>query len=116
MEELSKEVLKKISELKDIIENSEEYKKYKEINKRLDSNKEVKEKIKVIKQIQQELVKSEYNKDYEKAKILEQSLEKNHKELNEIPIYNEYVHIIEKLNESLKEIKRIEEYLKTITN
>ena len=115
MEKLSKEVLEKIEELKSIIESSKEYKRYLEINKLLDKNDEVKEKVKLIKKIQQELAKSEYHKDYEKSKILEESLEKNKKELNEIPIYNEYVHVIENLNESLSQIKRIEDYLQSIT-
>lgn len=115
MEKLSKEVLKKIYELKDIIENSEEFKKYKEINKKIDSNKKIKEKIELIKKIQQELVKSEHYKDYEKSKILEESLEKKKQELNEFPLYNEYIHIIEKLNESLSQIKGLENYLQNIT-
>lgn len=115
MEELSKEVLLKIQELKEIIKNSDEYKKYIEINKKLSKNQEIKLKIEYIKKIQQELVKCEYYKDYEKAKILENSLNKKKKELEGYPIYSEYQYIITQLNESLKQIRNLEDYLQSIT-
>lgn len=115
MEELSKEILKKIDELVDIIKNSEEYQKYIEINKKLEKHTEIKEKIDVIKKTQQELVKCEYYKDDTKANILEESLKKKKEELEEYPIYNEYKRIIEKMNQSLGQLRRLEDSLQNIT-
>ena len=115
MEELSKEVLEKVDELVEIIKNSKEYKEYLDIREKLESNKDIKEKINQIKKIQQELVKSEYYKDKEKVKILEEVLTKKKEELSLIPIYNAYLHSIENLNESLKLIKNLEDYLQSIT-
>lgn len=115
MEELSKEVLQKIDELVDIIKSSEEYQKYREINKKLEKNAEIKEKIALVKKTQQELVKCEYYKDETKAKILEESLKRQKEELEEYPIYNEYQHIIEKMNQSLGQLRRLEESLQNIT-
>ena len=114
MEKLSKDVLEKVDELVTSIKESKEYQKYIMIRNKLDENKDIKKIIKDVKKIQQELVKSEYYKDTEKAKILKESLDNKNKELKSYPIYNEYEHAIEELNEILFPIKDLEVYLETI--
>ena len=114
MEKLSKEVLEKIDELVSYIKESKEYQKYINIRNKLDDNMNIKKLIEDVKKIQQELVKSEYYKDIEKAKILKESLDSKNKELKSYPIYNEYEHAIEELNEILFPIKDLEVYLETI--
>lgn len=115
MEELSKKILQKIDELIKIIKNSEEYKKYIKINQKLEQNIEIKEKIVLIKKIQQELAKCEYYKDDTKAAILKSSLKTKKEELETYPIYNEYKHTIEKMNQGLEQLRKLEDYLQKIT-
>ena len=114
MEKLSKEVLEQVDELVSSIKESKEYQKYINIRNKLDDNMDIKKLIEDVKKIQQELVKSEYYKDIEKAKILKESLDSKNKELKSYPIYNEYEHAIEELNEFLSPIKELEIYFQSV--
>ena len=92
----------KINDLFDAIYQSDEYKKYLEIGRLLENNKEIKELIDDIKKLQQKSVKLEYNNN------LEYKVDK----LNSIPIYREYLKRMNTFNNILSESSNnIEKYI-----
>ena len=102
---------KKIEELFNTIENSIEYKKYKEINKTLENNPKIKELVNTIKRLQQKSVKLEEKKD-NSYKEIDKQIEEKVKELNSIPIYQEYIKRMNELNYILTESSsNIEKYI-----
>lgn len=110
MEELSKNVLKKIDELVLIIKNSKEYNTYLKIKEQLEENKQISELIKEVKQEQQYVVKNNlFNK--EEDTVLQEKIKK----LESIPLYNDYLNAIDDLNYYLEPIKKIQDYFDYLT-
>ena len=101
----------KIEELFKTIKESKEYKDYIEIEKIIDNNKEIKSLISLIKRLQQQSVKLEYNKDI-KYKEIDKEIKEKVKQLNSIPIYQEYIKKMDKLNDILSaSSSNIEKYI-----
>lgn len=110
MEELSKNVLKKIDEIIDIIKNSKEYHTYLKIKEQLEENEQISELIQEIKQEQQYVVKNNlFNK--EEDTVLQEKIKK----LESIPLYNDYLNAIDDLNYYLEPIKKIQDYFDYLT-
>ena len=101
----------KIEELFNTIEDSREYKEYKKIESILDKDKSIKKLIEEIKDLQQESVRLEYEKnDY--YKVIDKEIDKKAKELNDKPIYQEYLTKMNELNDILAmSSKMIEDYI-----
>lgn len=101
----------KIEELFNTIEESKEYKEYKKIESILDKDKSIKKLIEQIKNLQQESVRLEYEKnDY--YKVIDKEIEKKAKELNDKPVYQEYLNKMNELNDILSMSSRIiEDYI-----
>ena len=112
---LSNDVLSKIDEIVEYIEESDTYIKYKEIEKKLEKDSDIMDKINKIKSIQKEIVKLEIaNKD---ISLLEKEVDDILNELNTYPIYQEYNYLFEDLNNTFQEIKFIiENYLNNKIN
>lgn len=89
-----------IEELFDSINNSKEYKQYKEITSILNDNIEVKSLIEEIKDLQKEATHLEYNED-EKYKELDNIIEEKTKALNSNKHYQEYLSKLKKFNNVL---------------
>ena len=89
-----------IEELFDSINNSKEYKEYKEITSILNNNIEVKELIDEIKSLQKEATKLEYNND-DKYKEVDKEIEEKTKILNDNKHYQEYLLKLKKFNTML---------------
>ena len=110
MEKLSREVLKKTDELVDIILSSNEYKRYMLIKKKLEDHKNIQEKIEQIRKLQQHVVKNNLT-NKEEDRILKEKI----KEIESIPIYNDYLNAIDDLNNYLKPIERLQDYFNNLT-
>lgn len=89
-----------IESLFEEINNSKEYKEYKEITDILNNNKEVKELIDEIKRLQKESVNLEYNND-DKYKIIDKEIEEKTNELNNNKNYKEYLSKLKEFNNTL---------------
>lgn len=89
-----------IESLFEEINNSKEYKEYKEITDILNNNKEVKELIDDIKRLQKESVNLEYKND-EKYKVIDKAIEEKTKELNNNKNYKEYLSKLREFNNTL---------------
>ena len=89
-----------IEELFESINNSKEYKEYKEITSILNDNIEVKSLIEEIKELQKEATLLEYNED-DKYKELDKIIEEKTKALNENTYYQEYLSKLKKFNNVL---------------
>ena len=101
----------KVDDLFKTIKESSEYKKYLEIGKVLENDKEVHKLIKEIKTLQQKSVKLEYNND-PKYKEIDKIIKKKVDILNNKPIYKEYLRRMNKFNDILSESSNnIEKYI-----
>ena len=89
-----------IEELFDSINNSKEYKEYKEITSILNDNVEVKSMIDEIKNLQKEATYLEYNED-DCYKEIDKVIEEKSKILNENILYKEYLSKLKKFNSML---------------
>ena len=102
---LSNDVLEKVDEIVKYIEESDSYKKYKEIEIRLENDSDIMDKVNEIKSIQKQIVKLEIeDKD---IKHLEKEIEEILSILNTYPIYQEYIYLQEDLNGTFQSIKTI---------
>lgn len=100
-----------IEELFSAIENSSEYKKYKEIKELLDQDKEICKMIDKIKVLQKKSVNLEYNNDI-RYKEIDKEIEELVNELNSRPIYKEYLRLMNNFNDILSESSfNIEKYI-----
>lgn len=102
---LSNEVLLKIDEIVNYIEESDNYKRYKEIEKKLEKDSDIMDKINKIKMIQKEIVKLEVEK--KDISSLEKEIEDILNVLNTYPIYVEFIYLQEDLNNTFQNIKII---------
>lgn len=102
---LNNDVLEKIDEIVSYIEESDVYKKYREIELKMKNDSDVMDRIDKIKSIQKDIVKLEVNKVDVTA--LEKEIELIFEELNSYPIYQEYSYLQEDLNNTFQDIKSI---------
>lgn len=89
-----------IEELFESINSSKEYKEYQEIVSILNNNREVKDMIEEIKDLQKEATKLEYNND-DKYKEIDKVIEDKSNKLKENKDYKEYLSKLKKFNTAL---------------
>ena len=89
-----------IEELFESINSSKEYQKYQEIVSILNNNKEVKDLIEEIKELEKEATKLEYNND-DRYKEIDKIIEDKSNKLKENKDYNEYLSKLKKFNNTL---------------
>lgn len=103
MEKKLSNVLDDVDSLIETIKSSDKYKRYVIVKEELDKNQEIKEKIEMIKNLQKKIVKLKSKKeDYKKE---EKEIDKILKELDNYPIYTEYNYLVDDLNYELSYIK-----------
>lgn len=101
----------KIDALIDTIKESHEYKRYIEIDKVLNKNKEINNLVNDVKKMQQRAVMLEYHKDH-RYKKLDDKVKELIDELNSIPLYQEYTRRLNDLNDMISYVTyNIEEYI-----
>ncbi len=104
-------IKKKIDELFQTIEESEEYQAYLNIGSVLEKDKEINTLVAEIKALQQRSVQLEYQHD-ETYKEVDKEIEEKVKFLNSKPIYQEYLRKMEELNDILAmSSTHLEEYV-----
>ena len=96
----NEEILGKALELVKEIKNDKEYREYITLRDKVKSNKEIMERIDNIKTLQKQYIKSAYLDDEIKVK-----LDKELSELEDIPLYKEYLLKEKKINNILISIK-----------
>lgn len=87
--QLNKEILEKIDEIINLIEQSAEYKKYLLLKEKMNDNKEIKRLINEIKVLQKDVTHKLDKKDLLKEKM---------DELESFPLYREYNNTLSELN------------------
>jgi cell fate (sporulation/competence/biofilm development) regulator YmcA (YheA/YmcA/DUF963 family) len=92
-------LIDEFDELLELIKQSDEYKEYVRLKELVSNNEDIKRLTDEIKKIQKRIVRSNGNK------VLEKELESKNIELNSIPLYNDYIESIDKLNELLLIVK-----------
>lgn len=102
---LSNDVLSKIDEIVEYIEESDTYKRYKDIEKKLENDSDIMDNVNKVKSIQKEIVKLEFEK--KDISNLEKEIEDILSILNTYPIYQEYIYLQEDLNNTFQSIKSI---------
>ncbi len=106
-----------IDELKNYINNLEETKRYKELEKYIDNNEKIKLKFAELKEKQKQLVNAKEFNQLKQAKIYEDEYNKIKEELFNMPFVEEYVELVEIINEKLDLIaNEIENKLDKIIN
>ena len=104
----NKEILNKIDEIINLIENSSEYQKYLSLKKDLDNDKEITLLISEIKLLQKDVVHH-----LDKKEILNKKIN----ELESIPLYREYQNTVASLNNTYAIIEqRINNYINKKVN
>ena len=96
----NEEILDKALELVKEIKNDKEYREYVTLRNKIKSNKEIMKRIENIKTLQKQYIKSAYLDDEIKVK-----LDKELSELEDIPLYKEYLLKEKKINNILTTIK-----------
>ena len=81
------------------ITNSKDYKICMELKKQMKSNEEINSLIKKIKETQKKYIKSNYDEKWK------EELDTLEEKLFSIPIYNEYNHHLEKVNEKINYVR-----------
>ena len=89
-----------IEELFESINSSKEYQEYQEIVSILNNNKEVKDLIEEIKELEKEATKLEYNND-DRYKEIDKIIEDKSNKLKENNDYKEYLSKLKKFNNTL---------------
>ena len=84
-------VLLKVDEIIEYIESSDNYQKYLLIKEKMSNDQEINTLLNEIRHLQK-LLANNYNKN------IENELEEKNKELNSIPLYREYLNILDELN------------------
>ena len=84
-------VLLKVDEIIEYIESSDNYQKYLLIKEKMSNDQEINTLLYEIRHLQK-LLANNYNKN------IENELEEKNKELNSIPLYREYLNILDELN------------------
>ncbi len=107
---LSDQVLDKVSEIVEYIKNSSSYQKFMIIEDKMQQDDEIMTKIAEVKDLQKEMVKLEsLKKDISSLEMKRKTLLE---ELQNYPIYQEYIYLLEDLNNIFQEIKTVlEKYI-----
>lgn len=106
----------KIDELFQAIQESKEYQDYLNIGSVLEKDQEINLLIEEIKGLQQESVQLEYEKDM-RYKEVDKLIERKVRELNEKPIYQEYLRRVNEFNDVLSmSSANIEGYINSKVN
>ena len=90
-------ILNKVDDISEYIKRQEEYKNIIKIKDKMKSNNKINNYIDTIKKLQKEYIKT-------KDENIKKELDKNIKELNDIPLYNEYNRNLEIINEKIEYI------------
>lgn len=99
---------KKLNELIEALEEQEEIKRYRQIERRMSQSEELMEKIKQYKRWQQKVVLNEQHTG-ETPNEAQEKLDRLYDELLEVPIYNEYTNLMGEINDVLQGIIKIVE-------
>ena len=100
----NREILDKVDEIIKEIENSEDYKKYLKLKEEINKNKNL---VLLINEVRQ------LNKDFTHKLVKKGELDKKTNELNNHPLYREYLNIISEINNNFAIIEtRINSYFK----
>ena len=94
--QLNKEILDKVDEIVKTIEESSEYQKYLTLKEQIDNNKELKELINEVRILQKDVLHH-----IEK----ESKLEEKTTELNNNPLYREYINTLDEINNTFSIIE-----------
>ena len=86
---MNKEILLKIDEINNIIENSDEYQKYLDLKDKIANNKELMQLINEVRLLQKDTLHHVKDKH---------ELEEVTKELNSYPLYREYINTLYEIN------------------
>jgi len=105
---MNKDVIDEINSLINSIKESSIYKEYKNLELKISKNKDIKLLIKDIRVLNKKLVKTP-------SIDLEKELKLKEKELNDIPLYNEYKEKLDELNNLLLVIKnKMDNFIKEL--
>lgn len=108
---MNEDINNKIDDLFKSITSSKEYQTYLNIASVLENNDEVNLLVEEIKSLQQKSVELEYNND-NTYKDIDKVLEEKVKELNSIPIYQEYLRRMDEFNDIISQSSNtIEKYI-----
>jgi cell fate (sporulation/competence/biofilm development) regulator YmcA (YheA/YmcA/DUF963 family) len=114
---MDNEIFNKIDEIIEYIKKSSHYQKYLLIESKMNNNEDINQLIKEIKLLQKEATHEEYLGSNENANKIDEKIKQKLTELNNIPLYNEYINTVEELNNILLNIKnQIEAYINRKTN
>lgn len=114
---LKDRILEEVDDLVKDIKLSPSYQRYQKITEKMKQNESLMAFIQEYKTTQQQLVKAEYQKQKDKKQELEAKLNSLSHELNQIPLYVEYLNIQEELNTMFGQIKTFfEDYFDHILN
>ncbi len=102
---VNEEIIEKLDEIIALIKNSDEYQKYLELSSKTRSNEEIMQLIEQVKEIQKKIVKKEVLR--EDTSSLEKMNNDLLKQLNEIPLYQEFTYVQEDLNNTLQNVKKV---------
>ncbi len=94
-----------IDHLIELIKTNEIYINYIKLEELLSNSDDINILIDEIKKLQKEAVNAEYKQDYEKLNEKEKTLKIKYNELNNVPLYNDYIESKEELNNLLMIIK-----------
>lgn len=93
----NKEIIDKVEEIVTFLENSQEYQEYLFLKKKMEDHPQIPSLIKKIKSLQKKLVKKSFqHEDTEEERKELSSLEK---QLEEIPLYVDFLRVQEELND-----------------
>jgi len=95
---LNNEILKKVDEIIDYIENTKNYHDYLLIKEKMNGDEEISGLLDEIRRLQK-LLANKYNKE------LDEELKKKNNELHSIPLYREYLNVIDEINNTLNIIE-----------
>lgn len=116
MENFMNDISKDFDELIDLIKDSEIYKEYKKLELKVKKNKDINRLVSIIKKLQKEAVNAEHKKNYDLLEQKNKEISSKNIELNNVPLYNDYVDKMNELNELLVTIKnKFDLFIKELT-
>lgn len=90
-----------------LIEENEEIKRYKKIEKLMNEHKEIKVKIQQLKAIQKQLVNAKEIGKTEAIKVFQEKFDLLYQEIEEFPLMSEYLALQSDINAMLQEVQDI---------
>ena len=103
---LKKQVKNKVVELVEVIKTSELYQTYLMLSEKMENNTEIQSRIKQIKKWQKELVRKEASGDYSETKEYEEKIQELLNELQEYPLYLDFIEVQERLDTLFQKVRR----------